>query len=553
MYVKGGHVLHAAHAMTMNKRFVVFDTEDDSPEVTKRGGSGFNKRVTQIAAKTSDGKEFYNEGNIEQFLRWLRDMEPAAVWAHNLQYDLGNVFGDCLDEIDATTIGGRFIRCYWNGIEFRDSFNIWTCSVANLGVAFGLRKLETNVHSKRYVFRDVEIVMRALVFLQRMTEEYEIPRMPCTLGGFAVRIWKAIGGKNWNCDWPFCRSALFGGRVELFRKEVHGDLYWTDINSLYPHCMTYEYPVGANDMKDIEGFGIAGCKIKVPEDFIMPLPCRSEGPDGEDRVIYPYGMLKGIWTFHELRNAVEHGAKIQKIYDAVGSKRGHKFYAEFVERFYKLRKETKDEAKRLFYKLLMNNLYGQLASRGVITKTVALDDPRLRGGAKTFGTKAFLDLATAPPEHVNYMHAAYVTSYGRLELFRYLKSLGKRMIYTDTDSAIFEGTPPFQTGPELGQMKLEARGEYCRTHAPKTYVFDDDYVAKGVPKKYAKTFITKKKASYLQPFRYREAAQFFDRGNTHKLSVWRKVTKELRSKYDKKELRGNIYYPRAIDTFKKSE
>jgi len=537
----------------MKGRFIVFDTEDDSPEVIKAGKSGFAKRVTQIAAVTSDGKEYYSQGDIPGFLRWLKKMNPESVWAHNLQYDLGNIFGDCLDEIDATTIGGRFIRCFWQGIEFRDSYNIWVCRVKDLGEAFGLKKLDTNVHSRVYVFRDCHIVMRALKFLVHMCKEYDIPRMPCTLGGFAVRVWKSIGGNNWFNNWPFSRGAYFGGRVELFQHDVRGNLFWTDINSLYPYCMTFDYPVMAKDMKDIEGYGVAGVKIKIPERYIQPLPCRIEGKkDGEERVNYPFGTMEGIWTFHEIRTAVEHGAKILKLYDAVGSKAGHPYYADFVQTFYKLRKGTDDKAKKLFYKLLMNNLYGQLASRGVITKTVSMHDPRLVSGTKTFGVKAFLDMTTRPPEHVNYLHAAYVASYGRLELFRYMNQLGERMIYCDTDSVIFTGKPPFEIGDDLGQMKLVARGKHCITHAPKTYVFDDEFVAKGVPKLHAKKFIKTGKAKYDQPFRYREAAKFFDRGNTHKLSVWRTVTKELRSEYDKKRMdKSGRYYPRNIDKLRK--
>jgi hypothetical protein len=53
--------------------FICFDTEDDSEELTKRvragekGVSMFNKKVTQIAAITANGKRFYSPGNIKTF------------------------------------------------------------------------------------------------------------------------------------------------------------------------------------------------------------------------------------------------------------------------------------------------------------------------------------------------------------------------------------------------------------------------------------------------------------------------------------------------------
>jgi hypothetical protein len=205
----------------------------------------------------------------------------------------------------------------------------------------------------------------------------------------------------------------------------------------------------------------------------------------------------------------------------------------------------------MFYKLLLNNLYGQLATRGIITKTVPINDPRLRSGAKAFGRKAFLDMRTSIPDHVNYLHAAYVTSYGRLELFKYLHALGERAIYCDTDSVIFTGKPDFRIGDELGEMKLVSKGHYCETFAPKTYVFDDDYVAKGVPKVHAKTFIKTGEAKYFQPFKYREACEFFDRGNKKKLSVWREVKKRKLTNYKKKSLIKGLFWPKDIDAYTK--
>jgi len=48
---------------------IVYDTEDDSSELLAAGKSGFDKRVTQIAAITDCGKMFHNRGNVAEFFR----------------------------------------------------------------------------------------------------------------------------------------------------------------------------------------------------------------------------------------------------------------------------------------------------------------------------------------------------------------------------------------------------------------------------------------------------------------------------------------------------
>lgn len=140
------------------------------------------------------------------------------------------------------------------------------------------------------------------------------------------------------------------------------------------------------------------------------------------------------------------------------------------------------------------------------------------------------------------------------------------MIYCDTDSCIFDCPGkklPFAVSSELGEMKLESWETLCETYAPKMYlrrnihkanekdkkgnkVRDEtgaDYKAKGVPKKHAKQFIEDGRVEFDLPFKMRESIRFYDRNNARKLSVWRRVEKYKRGSYDKKNLKGNNYFP----------
>ena len=181
-------------------------------------------------------------------------------------------------------------------------------------------------------------------------------------------------------------------------------------------------------------------------------------------------------------------------------------------------------------------------------------------GLEMFRTTApsvlLLDLSLPLPPETNWSHAAYVASYGRIELYKYLKTVGAgAMIYCDTDSVIFDCPTeviPFETGTELGQMRLEAWISRCEVYAPKVYQADARYVAKGIPKRLAKDFIEREKVEFDTPFRYREAISYYDakdkRGlarwpNTHRLSVWRKVHRKLFRNYDRKQLTGNRFSP----------
>lgn len=83
----------------------------------------------------------------------------------------------------------------------------------------------------------------------------------------------------------------------------------------------------------------------------------------------------------------------------------------------------------------------------------------------------------------------------------------------------------------------------CQTFAPKMYSVGSEYKAKGVPKRLAQTFIETGRAEFDLPFKMREAIRFYDRKNIRKLSVWRTVSKEKRSDYDRKRLVGNRYFP----------
>jgi DNA polymerase family B len=552
--------------------FLCFDTEDNSKELLAAGFSGFDKAVTQFAAITAEGKRFYvgllacpfkpNSKNafswqraaskplVKQAKRWLQQQPEKFRYAHNLQYDMGNLFADTLDCFDATLVGGRLIKAVWGKSIFVDSFNIWPMSAKKIGEAFGLQKLETKSMStdKEYVFRDVEIIRKAMLFAWQFTEHLGLPHLPPTLGGLCVKVWKHFGGQNCFDSSEMSRAALYGGRVELFKvRNDSKSVCYVDLNSLYPAMMLREFPGPLEkwDKRQLPKFGFVECTIKQPKTALAILPFRN--PEG--RILYPWGTFRGTWTVAEINAAIAGGAKIIKKHNVMGTDECSKPYVEFVNRLYQARLASNSAGEKLFFKLLMNNLYGRLGSSGKIGRSVWQNEENKLAGVP-YGEKVLVEYQMPLSDETNWSHAAYVTAYGRLELFKYLKLIGvEHLIYCDTDSCIFdwpkgvEHPLPFEIGTDLGQMKLESWETACETFAPKMYRIGKKYRAKGVPVALAKQFITRGHVEFDLPFKLREAIRFFDEDNKRKLSVWRQVEKSIKGTYDRKKLVNNRYFP----------
>lgn len=598
--------------MIIQGDFCAFDTEDDSKRFSDAGQAhpGYEKTCTQIAAidfRTNERFHYRPLANrhrkrgrwketlwdVTPFLQWLEERGPnTRVYAHNLAYDIGNIWRDCLDELDVTMVGNRLVRAKWRNVILLDSSNVWPMPLAKVGDSVGLKKLDMDVESEEYVFRDVEIVGAAMRVAEELASEFGAD-MKSTLGSLSVAIWNGpvLGGWNWQCSAPEIRNAYYGGRVELFKTGAKGPhLWYTDINSLYPAMMLRKFPeaadlnFGADSLEAAEAMLLSDCELygavhvdlEIPETLMLcPLPVKREG-SGE--VCFPVGPASGWWTVHEVRKALSMGTRLVRLHDAYGCTTGVAYYADFVRTFYRLRQEELnkgedgDPAKTLFYKLLMNNLYGQLGMRGSVTRSVHLTDDMVEETPEglvllqpgvPYGSKLLTDVEIPLPPHVNYLHACYVTSYGRLTLLEYMEKVGaENLIYCDTDSLFFEWkgeAPPFPLSTNLGEMKLEDRPMWVETRSPKMYRYETakkgrTTKAKGVPKRMQDTFYDEGCASFWQPWRLKESIASMNRipdeddEEVKILGVWRQVMKRVVSGYDKKRLGpdGVTYLPKKM-------
>ena len=529
-----------------------FDLEDNSRELLEINPNepAYKSEILQIAAVDEDGERFYFGRNYRVFLEFIACSKYDTFYGHNVGYDLGVLFRNRLDDIDCTFVGGRLIKASYAGKIFLDSFNLYPMALAKVGTAFGLQKLALDEQSKEYIYRDCEITRLGVGAMQAIARSFGIEKLPNTLGGLASKIYKTLGNGDLIYDDISCGydrpPYLYGGRVELFRDRVRGQIKYTDINSLYPSVMRGEFPTEVSKVgtKKLERWGISKVTVRVPNDtFVAPFPVRRE--DGS--IWYPVGEISGWYCNVEIQNGLDNGCELVNIHEQYASEGSVSPYKSYVEMFYDKRLKCDNEADKLMLKLLMNNLYGQLCVSGEIGRWCYQTDLNVTEGTKLIGKKVLSKHKTPLPEHCNYVHGAHITAYARIKLFNYMKMVKpENLIYCDTDSIIFNGEIPFPISDKLGEMKLENTANFAATHAPKMYQFGKDFKAKGVKKEQAEEFIKERCVITDRPFRLKESCHYFYQDcevGKPRASVWRAVKKNIRTQYDKKDLRKGRYYP----------
>lgn len=135
---------------------------------------------------------------------------------------------------------------------------------------------------------------------------------------------------------------------------------------------------------------------------------------------------------------------------------------DYVSRLYKGKREETG-AKRLYYKYLLNALYGKFLSKpdGVSINYVKNGDEWQRTKVTTEKNTFYLPLGM------------YIAMMGRVTLMTAIISLENQdtdFIYCDTDSIVFKGKFPNVTiGKNLGDWGIEQQDVTINVVGPKTY------------------------------------------------------------------------------------
>ena len=264
-----------------------------------------------------------------------------------------------------------------------------------------------------------------------------------------------------------------GGRCEAIWRgkitdELFGTIYVYDFNSLYPYVMmtstfpnTEDYTRGL----DLEREGFALVTVKVDEDIITPLGVKREVLDcgrKTEKLIFPSGKFKDIFTFSELRYLEDKGfGKILKVHVAYNFEPIDSPFREFIEFWYRVRKE-KPEFK-FVAKLLMNSLYGKFGTRfyNVYVRPLWSFEKleEMVGWTPNWNLNIVRKVVKSekmPFVGINPLWASYITANARLVLFDKMHEIirkGHNVFYCDTDSIFTDYK--MMSSDEIGKLKLE--------------------------------------------------------------------------------------------------
>lgn len=460
-----------------------------------------------------------NDYFIENFLNQLENKD--IIYAHNGgKFD----FRFILDFLDnrgikkrLLIINGRVVKLKFrynkNRLEFRDSFSILPTSLARLTKDFNVEhqklKMDYKLGIKDPNFDDY--------FANDLKGLYEVLNLSKSLLNKSTIASNSLYDfitssqietiKNEQIVEDRFRYGYFGGRTEVF-KMLGSDLYYYDVNSLYPYVMLKEYPYPiANNFSIVAGnfnpekLSYWKIEAECPDDLLIPvLPVKRE--DGE--LIFPKGRINGWYYSPEIKLAIKMGYKIRFIQGYEFKKNGF-IFKEYIEKKY-LEKKASKGAKREIAKLLMNSLYGKFGQRRdeqtyvEISKNEfdRISNEHLYETIAIVGN-SYYKIKEKQNFYSDFIHpeiAGLVTSYARTELYEWFLMAGlENVYYCDTDSMIINKEIDAKfIGSEIGQMKLEANIKEFVALAPKMYSYiskDDMEVrtrAKGFPYESIKAF-----------------------------------------------------------------
>ncbi|KAH6556220.1 hypothetical protein KP509_1Z195900, partial [Ceratopteris richardii] len=306
----------------------------------------------------------------------------------------------------------------------------------------------------------------------------------------------------------FIREGYYGGHTDVYIPYGR-DLYYYDVNSLYPYAMTKPMPGGAPVWHSLQGanlsklFGFVKAKVTCPDDIKVPfLPYRNPETGS---LVFPTGTFTGVYFTEELKYAVSIGYSVELQHGYLFSKIDSPF-SDFVREIYAERviaKKDGDEVMSQLHKLTMNSLYGRFGIKPVCNITEICDQEKaeslmsiykfgpttplndthyvlsytasLQGMASHSQISEYAKSRSHWTNSVNdnstsaVQMSAAVTAYARIHMYPFISLPGCH--YTDTDSVVLD--KPLEESlvcsKSLGKLKLEFLVSEGYFLAPKCY------------------------------------------------------------------------------------
>lgn len=553
------------------KKILFFDTETKPTEtITLKNGKKAVKHELMLISYML----YIREGDVYRLKRagWFTDKDAftkfiiqqkrVTIFAHNLLYDyrvavnrqllIDSGYSPVFESYDVGRVIIRWVNKS-NSITFIDSMNYVKEPLKNIGKVLGIEKLEMPSYEadietwKRYNMRDVEILAKFILTLIDFMKR-ELGEFALTSPSLAFKIYlKRFLPKGIKLRPPSDKEirkleveSYFGGRVEVFKRGKFNNVVVLDVNSMYPYSMR-DLVVPIRPIAKIRNMSIeklkellekdtpviARVQLNIPTNVYIP-PAPYKHPISK-KLIFPVGRFVTTLASPELKIVLPY---IEKIELAVVY-RGARIFKEYVEYYYNKRQEAKmrgDNVNNMFYKLLLNSLYGKFGEKRKLQKMVMdlkLDKTVLYISASGKRYK-IIDglLVEVIPKEVEYGRftaiSSFITSQARAYLWKLMNLVpSEKLLYCDTDSihiindfdykkylSLYLEPENYEDKSEqvksgniiiqasiktstLGLLKKEKTAQEAIYLAPKTYKLDQNVKVKGVPKRFATDLLQK--------------------------------------------------------------
>lgn len=468
--------------------------------------------------------------NAFDFWQWVDDRvksrETVYIFAHNVTFDFlvldGFRFLPLLDyKIKSiyskfTTTIIRFANKK-RRIVIADTMNYFPVPLDKIGASVGVDKVNVDFNVagldelRERCKVDAEIIYLAI---RRMLDETifkGLGSFKLTASGLSHSIYRKayLNQKIVINHVPnvveFEKSAYIGGYTGIGRLVVPGEpeLYKLDVNSMYPSVMLGgKFPTKLVEFAsrvsvyDLERFLIGYAVIATvdicTEEAIYPYRYN-------DAVCYPVGEFTTTLGTPMLKRALSSG-HIKDVRKIAVYKQADLF-SDFVREMYGERqtaKEAQDRAREMFYKMIVNTLYGKFGQRRTEVKRVGdadinefalydAYDPKSGEKWQEFhgGGSILFIYERGEARYTSYAIASHVTEMARLKLFELRDMAGRENVfYMDTDSLFTnrEGLKRLSNIVDpykLGAVKLEESAPFFVGFAKKDYIFGQTRRVKG--------------------------------------------------------------------------
>lgn len=449
---------------------------------------------------------YYKENNIEYYLSFddiddylkfvTKNLIGYRIYFHNGgRYDFLFLFEKLMQYGTLTIINkdSGLIALILNlnnkrgKIEFVDSFLLLPSSLEKLSKIYNtsVKKYEVDFN-KNFSCSDSDIQLHlkndCIILYEIIEQVYKIDGiLKYTIASQSLTIFKErfFNGYFWNAPSKFDNLIrnyfYYGGRVEVY-KTFGKNLYYYDINSLYPFVMLQKMPIGSpKKTKKFIKNKIGFYKIKFLqkyESYISPLIYRTT--NGNYFVNANFNDEFYV-TNLELEYFLNKKIKIEIVWGYYFEKSDFLFN-DYVLHYYKIKSETKNETERFLAKLKLNSLYGKFGQKTIGNNIEEINENNFDSPIYSEELGLVLVEKNRNVTFRGVYIAAYITALARFTHFQLMEKIGfENIYYCDTDSIVTSKklSKDFITN-EIGKLKLESKIKEGVFLLPKTYAYIDD-------------------------------------------------------------------------------